>query len=96
MDILSSSNCTYVLEKYDVTCILFLLFHYPYRLGMKHLEFQFNPNSCCWCDTYTIMYLCKESGFASICCLLHLDIFCARLSVFTVEGSSWFVSKAYI
>jgi hypothetical protein len=41
-----------------------------------------------------IMYLCKESGFASTCCLLCLDNFSVRIRVFTVEGSSWSASKA--
>jgi len=63
---------------------------------MKHLEFQFNRNSCCWCDTYMIMYLCQESGFFSKCCLLCLDNFRVRVKVFTVEGSSWSASKAHM
>jgi len=61
---------------------------------MKDLEFQLNPNSCCWCDTYMIIYLCKGSGFPSSCCLLCLDIFSVRVRVFTVEVSSWCASKA--
>jgi hypothetical protein len=63
---------------------------------MKRLEFRFNPDSYCIFDTYTMMYLCKESGFDSTCCLLCVDIFCVTLSVFTVERSSWSASKAHI
>jgi len=63
---------------------------------MKYLEFRFNQDSCCRFDTYTIMYLCKESGFVSTCCSLCVDIFSVRLSVFTVVGSSWSATKAHI
>ena len=61
---------------------------------MKDLEFRLNPNSCCWCETYMIIYLCKESGSASSCCLLCMAIFSVRVRVFTVEGSTWSASKA--
>jgi len=63
---------------------------------MKHLKFRFTQNSCCWCDTYKIMYLCKESGFVSNCCLLCLDILSVRLRVFNAEESSWSASKAHM
>ena len=61
---------------------------------MKDLEFRLNPNSCCRCDTYMIIYFCKDSGFATSCCLLCLDIFSVRVRVFTVERSSWSASRA--
>jgi len=60
---------------------------------MKDLEFRLNSSSCCWCETYKIICLCKESGFASSCCLLCMDIFIVSVRVFTVAGSSWSASK---
>jgi len=41
-----------------------------------------------------VIYLCKESGFASGCCLLCLDIFSVRVRVSTVERSLWSASRA--
>jgi hypothetical protein len=41
-------------------------------------------------------FFVKNQVFASACCLLCLDMFSVRLSVFTVEGSSWSDSKAHL